>query len=699
MEANNIQIQRAPAPFDDTDADLVLQTSDNVVFHLHTFLMSKASSVFRDMLTVPQPPTTDPSTATEYLDGKPLIRVTEDSKTMDVFLRCCYPVPNPTLDISQLATVYGTGDKYNVEAVKQHAVSELSRFTPQPLYCLRAYVLACHFGLRDEAKRAARQTLERSREEILHPTFPELDLIPASSYTRLTAFRQQVLNDLAELFTSTYYLYNFDEDGKPPLWGRYIEFDRDCDCPISKGFMYEGDPVSDDGDDDDSDDDMDDSDRKYMRYWMKRWCARYMGHMAGSLRHDELRGPVQAALKDHDALARALAAASQCRSCGRKSVKAFLRLLEEIDKEARQILCSAEFNAEAVSHRDNLQLPIMQVNNEARYTQAPFDDPDADLILRTSDNVTFRLLSLFMSRASYVFRDMMAMPLPSTTGATAMEYVDGKPLVRVTEDGKTMDAFLRCCYPVPRPILDISQLAAMYALGDKYDVEAVKSHAVNELSRYTPQTEYSLRAYVLACHFGLADEAMRAARETLNLPKETILTLTSMPELKLIPASSLAHLLEYRQKCMDEVAKIFTPRWHLACFWKGRYPLWDRYIHGGPGCSCEISCGEVDGEDPHSSSEDEDDYDVDVDPKCTKFWVKRWCARYMNAMANSIREDRLTVPIRDAVKGRDAMAQAVAAATRCRSCGQKCVKEFLRLLKSIDADVERTIYSVGSFAI
>ncbi|KAJ3518777.1 hypothetical protein NM688_g9392 [Phlebia brevispora] len=299
------------------------------------------------MLAVPQPPGTDPSTAIEHLDGKPVVRVTEDGNTMDAFLRCCYPVPNPALDISQLAAVYGAGDKYDVEAVKKHAVSELSHYVSQTDDSLRAYVLACHFGLRAEARRAARQTLEMRKEDIMRPRFPELDLIQASSYTRLLNYRQECLSELAELFTVDYHIREVsDGDGRPPLWERYNESGPDCHCPISRGFMYEGDPASDDDDDDIVNDY--DEDRNHTKYWIKRWCARYMNQMADSLQHDKLDVPIRDALKDRNALARALAGASQCGSCGQKCTKEFLRLLEEIDKDAEKILAYNHHDVEFV---------------------------------------------------------------------------------------------------------------------------------------------------------------------------------------------------------------------------------------------------------------------------------------------------------------------------------------------------------------
>ncbi|KAJ3544092.1 hypothetical protein NM688_g5781 [Phlebia brevispora] len=281
----------------------------------------------------------------------------------------------------------------------------------------------------------------------------------------------------------------------------------------------------------------------------------------------------------------------------------------------------------------------MQESAPTRKAEAPFDDPHADFVLQTSDNFTFHILSHIMSVASPVFRHMFVLPHPPAAEASSADYVDGKPVVHVTEDSKTMDVFLRCCYPILRPSLDISHLAAIHRAADKYDAEAVEQHVVSELSRYIQQTEHSLRAYILACHFGLRDEAKRAARQTLEMRKEDLI-LASFPELELVPASSFTLLLSYRLSCHRELAELFTPRWHITHPKDGlhgeevgRPPLWRRLGEElKPSCSCDVLVGHIDYGFPstnyvHFLDRDEDDIDDDI--FYTHYWVKKWCWDYM----------------------------------------------------------------------
>ncbi|KAJ3544090.1 hypothetical protein NM688_g5782 [Phlebia brevispora] len=345
------QARKAKAPFDDSDADIVLQTSDNVTFRIHSLLLSKVSSVFRDMLTVPHPPATSDTSNPEYVDGMPVVRVTEDSGTMDAFLRCCYPVPNPTLYIWDFAAIYRAADKYDVEAVKQHVARELSRYIPQTDYCLFAYVLACHFGLRDKARRAARQTLEIKREDLLEPYFPELELVPASTLVHLLNYRRLCRSRLADLFTPIWHIDSPENrEGRPPLWELcYIESRPHCSCVVYVGAFDDSPPELDEDSNDryraifgegGGDEDMFDS------YWVKAWCMDYMTRTAEALRQDNQH--IHDILRDTTTLSLSVARACQCAACGPSGVIELTRLVREIEKQVEDVIAKVPFDVEAV---------------------------------------------------------------------------------------------------------------------------------------------------------------------------------------------------------------------------------------------------------------------------------------------------------------------------------------------------------------
>ncbi|KAI0305826.1 hypothetical protein B0F90DRAFT_1609499, partial [Multifurca ochricompacta] len=64
----------------------------------------------------------------------------------------------------------------------------------------------------------------------------------------------------------------------------------------------------------------------------------------------------------------------------------------------------------------------------------PFDDADADIILRSADNFDFRVYRVILSKASPVFRDMFTFPHPGSCGKSDDDdHKDGLPLVRLPE--------------------------------------------------------------------------------------------------------------------------------------------------------------------------------------------------------------------------------------------------------------------------
>ena len=62
-----ITVVVAESPFDDSNADLILRSSDNVLFYLHSLLLSLVSPLFSAMFTIPTN-----SHSQEMHDSRPL---------------------------------------------------------------------------------------------------------------------------------------------------------------------------------------------------------------------------------------------------------------------------------------------------------------------------------------------------------------------------------------------------------------------------------------------------------------------------------------------------------------------------------------------------------------------------------------------------------------------------------------------------
>ncbi|RPD80744.1 hypothetical protein L226DRAFT_453639, partial [Lentinus tigrinus ALCF2SS1-7] len=171
----------AGPPFNKATADAILRASDNVDFWVRRSILAEASSVFEDMLSIPQPP---PGSANsdEVKDGLPVIRLSEDSATLDKLLRLCYPTDDPQIDsLDSLRPVLQAALKYMMQestSLLRRRLIKLGEAQP-----LRAFAIACSLELDQDAEALA--PLAHS----VHGTFvEELRGLSAGVYYRIVHY-------------------------------------------------------------------------------------------------------------------------------------------------------------------------------------------------------------------------------------------------------------------------------------------------------------------------------------------------------------------------------------------------------------------------------------------------------------------------------------------------------------------------------
>ena len=101
--------------------------------------------------------------------------------------------------------------------------------------------------------------------------------------------------------------------------------------------------------------------------------------------------------------------------------------------------------------------PPVQINST---TSPPdtFDVPDANLIIRSSDLVNFRVHKPVLAMASPVFTDLFSLPQPSDD-----EAVDGLPVVQLSEDSDLLKTLVSMLYPL-HPVIPKSYEKVLYSL-------------------------------------------------------------------------------------------------------------------------------------------------------------------------------------------------------------------------------------------
>ena len=162
------------------DADVVIRAAGTLDFRAHKFILSLVSPVFKDMFTVPQPPT-------NTSDTLPHVDVDESADTWENILRTIYPMPHPIIDdIDDLESLLLAAKKYEMRPlfdIHKNCLKSPEFVQEAPL---RLYAIACACGLEDQAKSIARNS------ELLmvtkHSDVGDLEGLTLISYHRLVTF-------------------------------------------------------------------------------------------------------------------------------------------------------------------------------------------------------------------------------------------------------------------------------------------------------------------------------------------------------------------------------------------------------------------------------------------------------------------------------------------------------------------------------
>ncbi|KAI6023343.1 hypothetical protein EDC04DRAFT_300183 [Pisolithus marmoratus] len=196
---------------------------------------------------------------------------------------------------------------------------------------------------------------------------------------------------------------------------------------------------------------------------------------------------------------------------------------------------------------------MLDSQDPSPYVPPPFDHEKADVILRSSDNIDFRVFKLFLSLASPFFETLFDLPQPSEEMSTDVEIKDGLPVIPVSEDSKTLNLLLRLCYPctlADDPALeDFRDVVNVLEAAKKYSLDAIERTVCKSLFSPKILEVNSLRCFALACRARMQNECILAAKHTLREP----LVPPWFEEIELITSTELLALLTYHRKCTTAV--------------------------------------------------------------------------------------------------------------------------------------------------
>lgn len=188
-------------------------------------------------------------------------------------------------------------------------------------------------------------------------------------------------------------------------------------------------------------------------------------------------------------------------------------------------------------------------SRELKSYSCPFDDEDANLIIRSSDGLYFRVYRVLLAKASPVFKDMFS--IPQQTAPNEVQTVD------LTEDGNTLDKLLRLIYPVDEAAgTSLDDLSKIFLACVKYQIRGVLKKASRTLLEHVESEP--LRVYAIARMAELDDVARKAAYQCLFQP-EVYVSQTDIEELKFAPNSAYKNILRYYQQCGQAIMNTTSP--------------------------------------------------------------------------------------------------------------------------------------------
>jgi len=202
--------------------------------------------------------------------------------------------------------------------------------------------------------------------------------------------------------------------------------------------------------------------------------------------------------------------------------------------------------------RSALSLVQERENSQPNSTTSlpkPLDIPDANLIIRSSDLVNFRLHKSLLVMVSPFFADRLSLLQPSDS-----ESADGLPVVQLSEDAELLKSLISILYPIGLVIPEsYDKVLYLLAACQKYDMAHVQSLIRDEVNcgRFpAPVGTEAFRAYAIASGKRLIPEMENAARQTLDYP----MTFKTLGEgLRFFDGSALRNLVRFRKGCRDNL--------------------------------------------------------------------------------------------------------------------------------------------------
>ncbi|KAI0072332.1 hypothetical protein K474DRAFT_1563102, partial [Panus rudis PR-1116 ss-1] len=143
---------------------------------------------------------------------------------------------------------------------------------------------------------------------------------------------------------------------------------------------------------------------------------------------------------------------------------------------------------------------------------APFNDENADVVLRSFDRIERRIHKIFLTSASPVFADILGMPgTPRTSGPTHTPTGVLICEVSVDETSAIVTGILRFCHPAASPpvVRTVSDACDLYIAADKFQIDEMMVWTKQQIRSFI--AKHPVAGYSMACSQDWKDMEREAA--------------------------------------------------------------------------------------------------------------------------------------------------------------------------------------------
>ncbi|KAF8263770.1 hypothetical protein EI94DRAFT_1806752 [Lactarius quietus] len=478
--------------FDYPGADIVLRSFDSHDFRVLKLYIVNSSPVLQELILRSVPNTPDRPSGEEQ-EPLPIVKLPESGVTLYSLLTLIFPVaPILPSTSEKIMELLGVAQKYQMSSVLSHIRGIIgARKDPpfiRPETAIHIYFLAQQHQLHQEALQAAQVTLQLSMTvEDLGDKLDFPGMTGAYLY-ELWKYHERVRTDLKSS------ILEFRNSGLPDDAKRLR-------CQILNKFIFDSPP---------------------------QWLVKYIDsiaeapHLCGFENEWARHVKKTAALYSHACSCADIS--SQLRRAVREALSA---VIDKAIKKADSTL--ALVKEEPTSVKSDPSLVPLSLNV-----------PEANIILRSTDQVCFRVHQSLLAMSSPLFEDLLSLPQPLDG-----ELVDGLPVVQLSEDAVLLNSLVSFLYPVRRVGPgSYEKVFALLSACQKYDMVSIQSYIRDEMKRGTfpgPAKAQAFSTYAIANSFGLIPEMYAAARLTLYQP----MTFASLgEELRLFKGPALCELIQ-----------------------------------------------------------------------------------------------------------------------------------------------------------